>query len=73
MNELSLRLLVLRKDAPMTIKNETLRREIRALIQTQIVLPNYLEDQLVQRRIGRLIAAAGDASANEKRWRDLAS
>jgi hypothetical protein len=55
----------------MTIKNETLRREIRALIQAQIALPNYLEDQLVQRRIGKLLAASSEAHANEKRWRDL--
>jgi hypothetical protein len=49
----------------MTTKNETLRREIRALIQSQIVLPNYLEDQFVQRRIGRVIAAFGEARASE--------
>jgi hypothetical protein len=50
---------------PMTIKNETRRREIRALIQAQILLPNDLEDQLVQRRIGRVIAAFGEARASE--------
>ena len=49
----------------MTIKNEKPRWEIRALVQSQIVLPNYLEDQLVQRRIGRLLGAFGEARASE--------
>ena len=38
----------------MTSKKES--AEIRALIQAQIVLPDYLADPLVQRRIGALLA-----------------
>ena len=46
----------------MTIKNEN--PEIRALIQAQPALPNYLDDVLVQRRIGQLLA--GFCEAREK-------
>jgi hypothetical protein len=53
----------------MTIKNET-RWEIRAVIHAQMVLPDYWADQLVQRRIGRLIAGFAEAIGNAKRWRE---
>jgi hypothetical protein len=36
--------------------SKTASAEIRALIQAQIVLPDYLADPLVQRRLGALLA-----------------
>ena len=46
----------------MTIKKENL--DIRALIQAQPVLPDYLADPLVQRRIGQLLAGFCEARVN---------
>ena len=42
------------KEIVMTIK--TANPDIRALIETQVVLPDYLADPLVQRRLGKLLA-----------------
>lgn len=43
----------------MTIKKDN--PEIRALIQAQIILPDYLADPLVQRRMGKLLAGYCEA------------
>ena len=44
------------KEAPMTIKPETLREELQALLGVQdIALPDYAADPIVQRRVGRML------------------
>jgi hypothetical protein len=44
------------KEAPMTIKPETLREELQALLRVQdIALPDYAADPIVRRRVGRML------------------
>jgi hypothetical protein len=50
----------------MAIKNA----EIRALVQAQIVLPDYSADPLVQRRVGLALAKSCGARTDEKNGLD---
>jgi hypothetical protein len=53
----------------MTIQNEKMRQETLALIRAAYLMPNYLDDALVQRRVGRLIAKYASIQGYAKIWR----
>ena len=53
----------------MTIQNEKMRQETRALMRAACLMPNYWDDALVQRRVGRLIAKYASIQGYAKIWR----